>query len=752
MNPSTRIRSSRELHEAQDDLERLLALRQNPAIALLLRQRFVEACLELDPSAWAAYGFPAALNLVRALLGPTVEQLPAAHLAALSRLLEVMGDRPIPPLPGASSLAPELAAARDRVRVESERHVPRAAPTTAAHGDGRCHAVIPVVAELIDPQASHPLFAGLHVGLLVDLTVSVEFVGHADEAEILVIDGDIASDTRAGFAEAVAVIERLRTRGAPAVHRCRFRARCLPVGSRLRGRSASLGFLLAAAAARSHHGLGASYLVVEGGTAMTGDLAGTRAVPVDAGTLPDKIAACLDGSVRRIVVPREQAAVAQEALENAAEKRSFPFDLPEIIAVGDTREFWKTGTGPLRRVRRSPQGCISQWSERLTRSRLRMGLVGAACTLLAAVLAVWLTLRAAPPVSAAWSGETTVIVRNEHGLVTHRIELPYRPDFHSSVPAELILPLGDLNADHRPDLLAIHGSAPLGRDLLTAVRLDHHAWSRQRSYQVLWTRRSDRPSPDPSDSVGDLLWWCLSLTPRLGRPSELLALSRSRQGSLSVVARLEPATGEPQGICRNHGHLERFGRIAFESPTDTLVVYSGTENRLARGLVAFFDPDRMTIPNPFRTIDDAPGLVEPSTLGRGLVAAWSFTPDRFGASSRAECEHTYREADGTIRVEVGAYDKYGVVIYELDPANLTTPVVTGVYFTDATLDRMRKDPEVGSPGAIAEETDRLAREVQTLTSHGWRPAGLGARFLPTAPSAGPRDLVREGRGATKVGR
>jgi len=368
------FRSPRELHEAHEELVRLLALRQHPVIALRLRQRFVDACLASTPQAWPAYGFAVATALVRSVRDGAAEALFVSQRAGLERWLESLGREPAPPLPGASSWHEDLAEARaaittDRGTDPTETKGRPEHPGGVAPGAAACHIKVPVVAELIDPHPGHPLYAGLKAGLLVDLGVQVEFLGRTSEDEILVVDGDAAPETRAGFAEAIAVLDRMRLPGVPAAHRCRFRARCLPARSRLRGRSASLGFLLAAAAARSRYSLGTTYRAIGADTAITGDLAGTRAQPVDPQTLREKVEACLDGPIRRIVVPQGQADETRAILLELVRDRPIGLVLPEIIPVAELRSVWRAGSPPLRTLRRSPRAFLLQWADRLTRRR-----------------------------------------------------------------------------------------------------------------------------------------------------------------------------------------------------------------------------------------------------------------------------------------------------------------------------------------------------------------------------------------------
>jgi len=199
------------------------------------------------------------------------------------------------------------------------------------------------------------------------------------------------------------------------------------------------------------------------------------------------------------------------------------------------------------------------------------------------------------------------------------------------------------------------------------------------------------------------------------------------------------------GVLRNDGHIETIRPLAFDSPLRTLLALSGTANRLDRGLVAVIDPERMKLPDPFRTIEDAPRMTTPDALSAGLMAAWSVLPDRFGGHSRAECQTAYRETDGTLRIEVIACQQRGCLIYELDPIDLQMPVVTAVYFTDATLDQMRREGLAGSGEAVDAETGRLAAALQSLTPQGWRPARLAGRFLPAALAPVPRPSVGEGQ-------
>lgn len=733
-----KFRSAREVHDAYEELERLLALRQAPVVALELRRRFLAASIDAGDSVWMAYGLPAAAGLFASLRDSITAHHPPDLLRALQDVAQALRGRPIPDLPGAGRWSADLDCVLERLREPraAGKETPDDAPRPAATEEGRCEIAIPVVAKLIDPRRTHPLYAGTMIGLLSRLEVRVDFASHPRAIEPLGIDGEVSMETRAAFAQSLVLLDRFRAWGAPAAHRCAFRARFFPPGTRVTGRSGSLGFLLAAATARASYSMGPSYRRIADGSAATGDLAGTRVLPVDPLTLPDKIRACQQGRVRHIILPEAQAEEANRILRS----EPLPEDCPivEVIPVADALSFWSGGAHTLLRRRRSIRATARIWSDRLTRSRARMGVLGATAVLLAALLIVWFTLRAAPPVSAEWEGNDLVL-RNSHRLVTGRIDLPHAPDFAGDpqFPSMINRAVVDLDGDRRQDAVAIHGSRPLGRDLLTAV--DGRG-------RTLWSRRSDRLVPPSVAQPGDMCWCMIALAQTGPQPVELLAVSRSHQGSLSILARLDPVSGGVRGVLMNHGHLDHAYPLVLPGIDNDLIAFSGTENRFGRAITAIIDPRGVTTASDSDPAPFPPGLVEAAALSNGAIGVWSFALDRYTAASRTSAEKVYRENDGRLRVEVLviAGKSVGTIIYELDVADPTMPIVLGAYFVDGTKDLIR-----GLRGPIPDaeftaEARRLAREVRTLTPDGWRPARLGPGFLPEETQPVSSSSAREG--------
>ncbi len=733
------FQSVRDLHEAYEELERLLALRQAPAIAMLLRQKFLEAILDADDAIWSGYGFSAAVGLLASVRDPVIRSLPTDQLRRLLDIGERIRSRPAPAgMDGASAWSEKVDRATTLLRSAfgNGPDATLAARPPNGAGNGSARIFIPVVARLVDPRRTHPLYAGTRLGLLARLDVRVELAAGEGMDDPLVIDGDVALATRAAFAEALLIVNRLSAWGAPATHRCSVLLRCSPAEARITGRSGSLGFLLAVATARASHSLGAYHRSIAPGTAATGDLAGTRVLPVDASTLADKIRACSEGGLRRLIVPAQQADEANRLLDAERQQRN---ECPlEIVPVSDASEFWASGRRPVRRSRRTIKAIASRWHHRLTQSRLRAGMLGSAAAAIASAIILWSVLRSAPPVRADWEGDE-IALRNTHGITTRRVDLPYRPMFGwtSEFQPQKTQPLADLNGDGKRELLAIHGSQPDGRDLLSAVDAQG---------SLVWRRQSDQLTPSSFGQPRDVSWWMIAITPPRAGRVELTAFARSHQHSLTILVRLDPVTGQTLGILRNHGHLETYQPIQRVDSGRQILAISGTENNLGCALAAFVDPSQMRIPEEFNDISDVVVLADSVSLSAGVSAVWSFPVDRFTNASRSACEKIDQLHSGDLHVSVFVIldALSGSVVYEMDAGDLSMPIVLNAYYSDKTKDLIRSLKGPTPEAVFAEEAQRLAREVRCLTPRGWRPARLGPGFSPTDPSAVTSAFMREG--------
>lgn len=734
---AVRIGSIRELHEAWENLEALLASSQPPGIGILLQQRFLEACLCFDGPVWTAYGFPAGVRLLARIKPPHVGAIPTPQLQGLAEVLARIRERPVPPLHGASTWTEDLGRAAQLAEesLEARRIGARPSYEQAALAPNRAGIAIPVVVELKNSRNVHPLYAGLRYGFLARLDVGVEFIGRSTADEVQVIDGDASSETRAAFAEAIARVDHFAAWGAPAAHRCLFRVRFSPAGARLRGRSASLGFMLAATAARSSHGLGSSYRSIPEGTAATGDIAGTRVLPVEASSLGLKIAACIDGAMDRLVVPEAQKEEAKALV--ASHPRHTSREPLEIIGTADVRELWKSPRGVLRRTHRSPREMVAHWIDRLARSRARVIMGVVSLGLLATMVIILSALRNAPPVRADWVGDTLVL-KNDHGIATRRIRFAFAPQGaqNKDLNAEHMRRIIDLNGDGKRDVIAIHGSGPERRDSLTAVSV---------SGRVLWRTRSDHMAPGQGILPGEMNYWLIAAAPNQAGRTNLWMLSRSKAGSLSIITQLDPATGRVLEVLGNDGHLEDCCQVILPGTEKRVLALGGTDRPHARGLTAFIDPDYKGAIDPTSGGPEIPSLSDSTSLSRGVLAAWSVATDLYTRPGRTTCDRVSQDRDGTIQLYAIAYHFPGYLVYEFDPHDLRTPVLLRVYFTDAAKDVIRRDFGTVPDEDFAQEANRLAREVRVLTPEGWRPARLGPDILPVSDPEGSRESVREQR-------
>lgn len=733
---SNEIESPRELNAAWEGLEQLLASSQSPGLGILLHQRFLEACLRFDGRIWAAYGFPAGMRLLARATQPHLNALPTSQLEAVALVLAQVKERPVPPLPGAAEWEGSLSRVGDITAgiLRERTNGTRGEGATQGHSAGVAGIAVPVVVEVKPSRHVHPLYAGLEYAFLSHLEVGVELIGGALKDMVQVIDGSVAAETRAGFAEAIARVDHFSAWGAPATHRCLLRVRFTPLGAQLRGRSATLGFMLAAAAARSSHGIGATYRQIAPGTAATGDIAGTRVVAIEPSTLRHKVSAVIDGGMRRILVPSEQAAIARD--HAALHPPSAGRETLEVIGVEDVRDLWHAPSGVLTRRRRSPRSLTNHWVDRIARSRARVILGVLTLLLFATLLVIFVIIRNAPPVSADWEGDTLVL-KNENGFATRRLNLAFAPEaVHGPRQnMDFLRFVTDLDGDGKNDVIAIHSSSPFGRDLLSAVN---------GKGRTLWMRRAEHVVPYRSWMPTDMRFWIVAVGRGQEGPPALLALTRSRQGSLSIITHLDPKTGHTLGALGNLGHLEWYDELTLKGSGRRVFAFAGTQNPLNRGMLAFIDSEALVSPTSSTDSLEIRLLSEPTSLGAGVAGAWSFTADRFTVPTRPSVQNANVEPDGMIRVSVFLFDGIGTIIYEFVGEDLTAPTLLRAYFCDATKDMLRKKFGTIPEEIFRQDALRLAREVRVLTPNGWRAPRFGGDILPEDPQKAHRSSGEAG--------
>jgi len=690
--------SMRDLPAVHDELERLLALGQPPAVAVMLCRRFLDAISEMGSAVWAGYGFHVAIEMARRIPSVCLEGLAPEDLSAMRGILDRARGFEVPPLPGAD----EWPEACDRALAALTAAAAGAGSNAAAPADhySRVEIRIPVIANPIGANPTHPVFAGISVGQIIRLSVAADLTDHGPR---LMVDGATSAELRRAFEDAISLLDgATRTRGGPC---CLYHARWNAPDARLVGRSATLPFFLACAAARSAISPGVRTASLPPGIAATGDIGGMRIRAVEPSTLSAKVRAAFHAEVPLLLVPKEQEAEARDEAARLLQLRDGP---PlEVIGLDDLRDALRSPRVLQRRFR-SPWRIVSGWLHWLTRSRFRIAIIGFAAVLLAA-LAVWGSFATRNlPVDGEWRRDDLVL-RNKHGWICRRIPLPYAPlDVNVPTPFGTRLLVTDLNRDGIGDAIAIRSSFPGPTDLLTAI--DRHG-------RPLWQLRS-RDVHGVMES--DVTWHGFALIPLMeGNDPEILAVRRSTQRSLSVIDRIDARTGESLGSLRNWGHMET---LVWPDPAregSPHPVCLGTDNTDGDALVAILDPARMTIPaTMIDSLEEIPGLTEPRALDHGLVAAWRFPKDRFSRQPRSSC-CCVTEENGGVVVEVRGDSAFDAVLYHLTVHSLERPEVTRVQFTDAYRSNIRRRTPGIAPEAVDQEEGRLRGEVRTLTPSGW---------------------------------
>ncbi len=726
----------RELHDLHEELLRLLTFRQAPAIALKLQLVFLRHARGLGPTAWAGYGFPVALSMAERIAPAALRRLDPADLDLIEEVLARASEAPALPLPGASRWpevsARALRAARD-ARAELARFLetPSGSAGTGAsacphrsRGEASAAIRIPVVAEVIGAERSHRLFANLRAAEVLLLCVRAEAAYRRSPEPGLTVEGGMTADVRQAFRASLDQSRALRAPGAPEPRQCWFRAEWDDTpGAHLVGRSASLGFLLAAAAARGALSPGFWAREIPENLAVTGSLAGTKVVPVSAESLALKIRACFFSAIETFCVPWEQRA---DALAEARKlEREFPARQLVIRGVKDARDLWNDPSILTVRGRR-PREVAALSLRRLAMSRAVLA-VAVLIMLLSGGLAVYeANLSRNLPANAVWEGDV-IVVTNHHGRVCRRIPAP----FHSPLPIRagdgigFSLGVQDVDRDGVNEILAIHGSEPGNQDVMTAF---------DRSGRLLWQRRAADLGPAGIPPRADLRWFFIYPCGYAEHPTEIFVLRRSRQHGLSLLDRLDSATGKILGQLWNDGHLEAVSELDLDRDGTREWALMGTDNTERSGVLLVLDPRRMRTAPQASEIDSLPHALDPHALNAGIRVALAFPKDRFTTDERPHCVQISFEENGLAKVDVRLTE--GTIIFFLRWDRSLLPRVEHAQITDAYKSalRLRLGDRVTARQLAAEEK-RLGSGVRRLTPAGW----IAVDTVAAVPGSDPVD-------------
>ncbi|RPJ43456.1 MAG: hypothetical protein EHM19_08685 [Candidatus Latescibacterota bacterium] len=717
----------KELHEAHGELAALLRAGQAPAIALLLRARFLAASAALGHAAWSAYGYPVARDFLRAFGDAGRQDLPQGVLDEASALLEDLAARTPPPRAPNAGWREEIAVARRAIGAARERRagvgsgLDRGAD---AGGDppgdpAEARVLIPVVAAVRGGEKARPLFRSLACGMVVPISVRVEgMLRVARGSEPAVVRG-VPGPREREMAALLGGLEDLGIRGAPSLRQCLFRFGWDESSAALEGRSGELGFFLAAASAYSSLAVGGSPRRIRSGVACTGVVGPGRVEEVDATTLIHKVNACVHAGLELLVVPESQSETAVRLA--LASGGSRPGPRLRVRGAATPAGAWRDPevTEP---VRRGLARTAAVAARRAAMSPTLVVLSGLVVLLLAYLAATgWLGSRNFP-VAAAWDGDR-IVARNDHGNVTAVLEEGLaRPDVVDNPTYDRIgkrLAVWDLNGDGINEVLAMYR----GRETRT-VRFAAF----DREGKRLWDLASDSlafPVGEPND---EMMWVAFySSDVRIDGSLQMIALRRVPPRATAMADWIDGATGRPAAHFANEGHIEALFPVDLDGNGYAEHCLSATDNRTRSGLLAVLriDPEgRSVVPSGSGPLPPIRSLSDPEQVGREIVAVFRFPLDRY-SHTRAHAREVSQDGPGTIRVCVVGAGEGSIaercVQYFLDLSDPNEPLLRDVQFTDAyRAIVLRTHAGVGGE-EIGAEAERLAAGVLRLGPGGWVP-------------------------------
>lgn len=741
-----------ELHRLHEELERLLVEGQPPQIRLLLQARFLRDVMRSGEAAWGAYGFAVAqaflhrLSIVRSEDPKGVSQTPDSGtmglagfgpevLEAFAGLVEECERKEAPPWAQAARWQAALvqgraALERERLLLQSVLKGLEVCPTgNELAGTDRDResgsppwsgaVLVPVIAEVQSSRELTESLRGIRAAGLVRLMVDAQLLYRRAGGAELTVDGVADPDSRQGFEQALALLSRLPLAGAPSAGHQWFRAHWHPSAAHITGRSATLGFLLAAQSARGSFSLGLGRRSLSPGVGVTGDLDGELISPVESIAL--KVQACFFGPVRALVVPADQR---EEALREV--RRLEQMHPGRQLLILGARRIGELLAEPavMATATRPPVHLLRALFRRIAVSR---GLVGALVGLFLLLLGVagremWLSRPW--PTDARWQNEDLVL-RNASGREYRRLHLSPGPPPGEEAAFQRsegrIAQTWDLDGRGCGEVLAI-----AWRDRYEGN--DLRAWSgRGRSLWGLSCNAGPNGGPLESD---DLRWRFFCAAGRGSTGSlRMLAVRRSRLGSLCLVDLVDTGVPREIGLLANDGHLERAFRADADGDGRAELFLIGTDNESDQGLVVLVDPSSMALPPSSQGMDGWTWLTQPAALGRGVVVALRFPRDDLVPSGRPSCTEGRLES-GLLQVTTQTMGPDRCVVFSIDLHDARSPLAVRAVLIDAYRQGLALKVPPLRPEDFAREEERLVRGTTFLTPEGWAPVPVRSDQSP----------------------
>ncbi len=710
-----------KLHTLYEDLLGLIRRGQAPAIALLLRRRFLSETLQLGEAAWLGYGHGVAFNLARDLPGTPLEGLELDELRAVVDVLERGRNLPFPRpdredkwqerSAEAIQLLGEAIAQLEAVLTGARPREEWGGAVGGAPGLSDGFAIVPVVARVVGAAKSAPIFRDLEAGLLVPICVRAEtLLRETDRPLAKDTERETSSKTMEAFEASLQNLARLRIPGVPPFKKCLFRVSWgVPAGS-WEGRSATLGFFLAAGAAWSAQALSRKRLGVEPRVAFTGGMTGTTVTEVDGRTLGHKIRAAFYSPVERLFVPEAQRELAEEL---AADLRSrHPDRRFEIRGMTDAIEVWSDSQA----VMTWKRSAVSLAGTFVRRPVFASAVAGALVLVAAGIgYSMWQSYLDAPEaVQIKWEG-TTLLIENRHGRTCGRFQTEHGmwreikavgPSGEGALGA-----VWDLDGDGIDEVVAAYCGGVRQTNRLTAL---------DASGNPLWEIEStgDLPVPDSS-----LIWYNLFPFPD-PQGMDILALRRSGQGSISTIQRIDGKTGNTEGQLWHPGHLDAVFIHDVNGTGRKVHCIVGPDNRTGMGMLAIYDLRQMrTLP---KTEGDSlpPPLLDVEMFDHGLLVAMRFPKDVF-SEGRAHCREFYEISEGLYQVFAhGTNGWRGGMLFGLRFDSEYRPTLVSVTLQDAHRQMIVKNDSTITQADFAREEKRLLGAVEWLSRDGWAPVSV----------------------------
>lgn len=733
----------REIHDLWDGLRRLLALPQPPILTLRLRLRFLEAIAAMDESVWIAFGLSVIVPLARTIDSGCLRGSSPSELRTLTNVLLWARSMRTPPYCDDATWHQAVDRAIDTIAAHegwlavlldgSSQPTDLAStggPTVSYDGtqasdrgvdiEGAGSSIlIPVIARMsVPPTHVHHAYRGVEAAQMLNMHVHAQIAPGTRRVPQLVTDGKLNDQDIAAFRLLLPTCAALRPTGCPPLRQCLFTA-SWDAGSSatVLGRSSSLAFVLASTSAWARLSASPVQAGLLSGVAASGALGQAGQLgPVATETLALKVRAAFYSAAQVLVVPAEQA---ESAL---LEVRRLNLEHPkrQLLVRGhsDVHGAWtdpRVVTPRIRPVRLIARNLVL----RLVLSRAFIVLVALTMLAVAGLVARESVLSERRPVDLRRE-DGAIVALNRHGRVCLRIAVlpgkiyevgPGRTEFGRT--ATVI----DVEGDDRNEVAAIHFSQAGTTDLLSVF---------DRNGTLLWRRRAGAPVTAQQDSLFGMHWICLGTVEDPTGGSDVLALRRSTESSLSLLERFDGRTGDREGVLRNSGHLEYLQRFDLDGDGAADWLALGRDARSGGGVLGVLDPASMRLPMEGGW-DEMPGLTDPQQVGRGVRMAIVFPRDRFVKAGAISCENVSRDIGGGLLVATQAGPSRHV-LYHLTVDRVEPVCVAGVQFGQNYIAVLMAETPEGIDRLLAAESDRLTSQVRVLSDQGWC-------YLPECDSA-----------------